>query len=455
MDVDTLIRNTTILTMDAERRILTDGAIAWSGDRVVAIGKTADLQDVTARTTIDGRRFLVTPGFVNGHVHLTEALLKGFMPEALPFDESLFTWVMPLYEAHTAQEQQVAARLSALSMLRTGTTTFLDAGTTVALDEVIEAVRPTGLRGRFGRWLQDRAFGPDGALEATDAALRAMEEELTRYPGGAGQRLAAWPMLVGHNTNTDALWRAAKEMADAHGAGISAHLSPAQDDSDWYLANTGRRPVEHLAHLGVLGPNVNLVHMVHVDDSELALVAESGTNVTHCPASALKGGYGSTAVGRFPEMAAAGVNLLLGTDGSDIADMMKPMNLMAGLFKDSRRDTALFPASKVLEMATVNGARAMGMADSVGSLAVGMKADVVLHDLDRPEWRPLNNYVNQLVWSADGRGVHSVWVDGERVVDNYVCTTLDEEKVLAEAQSAADAIMARSGLPYVYDWPVL
>ncbi|TQS43678.1 amidohydrolase family protein [Cryptosporangium phraense] len=454
MDVDTLIRNTTIVTMDADRRIITDGSIALAGDRIVAVGKTADVR-VEAKTTIDGRRFLVTPGLINGHVHLTEALLKGFMPEALPFDESLFTWVMPLYEAHTAEEQQVAARLSALSMLRTGTTTFLDAGTTVAIDEVIEAVEPTGLRGRFGRWLQDRQFGPDGSLDTTDAALRAMEEELDRYPGGDGQRLAAWPMLVGHNTNTDELWRAAKAMADAHGAGISAHLSPAQDDSDWYLAEFGRRPVEHLASLGVLGPNVNLVHMVHVDDAEVRLLASSGTNVTHCPASALKGGYGSTAVGKFPEMAAAGVNMMLGTDGSDIADMMKPMNLMAGLFKDARRDTSLFPASRVLEMATVNAARALGMADSIGSLAVGMKADLVLHDLDRPEWRPLNNYVNQLVWSADGRGVHSVWVDGRRLVDDYVCTVMDEEKVLADAQSAADAVMRRSGLPYVYDWPVL
>jgi 5-methylthioadenosine/S-adenosylhomocysteine deaminase len=456
MDVDTLIRGATIITMDTERRIITDGAIALAGDRVAAIGKSADVEPVcTAAEIIDGRRFLITPGFVNGHVHLTEALLKGFMPEALPFDESLFTWVMPLYEAHTPQEQQIGARLAALSMLRTGTTTFLDAGTTVALDEVIEAVDGTGLRGRFGRWAQDRAFGPDGSLEATDVALRAMETDLTRYPGGDGQRLAAWPMLVGHNTNTDELWQGAKAMADAHRAGISAHLSPAQDDSDWYLANTGRRPVEHLAQLGVLGPNVNLVHMVHVDAHEVALLAESNTNVTHCPSSALKGGYGSTAVGRFPEMAAAGINLLLGTDGSDIADLMKPMNLMAGLFKDARRDASLFPASRVIEMATVNGARAMGMADSIGCLAVGMKADLVLHDTDRPEWRPLNNYVNQLVWSADGRGVHSVWIDGKRVVDNYTCTTIDEEKVLAEAQAAAGSIMGRSGLPYVYDWPVI
>jgi cytosine/adenosine deaminase-related metal-dependent hydrolase len=227
-----------------------------------------------------------------------------------------------------------------------------------------------------------------------------------------------------------------------------------QNDPDWYLANTGRRPVEHLADIGVLGPNVNLVHGVHFDDAEVALLAQTGTNVTHCPGAALKGGYGASNLGRFPEMAAAGVNLVLGTDGADNHDLMRVMTLMAGLFKDARRDTSLFPAHSALEMATVNGARAMGLAHEIGSLEPGKKADIVLHDTDRPEWRPLNNCVNQLVWSADGRGVHSVWVNGRRVVDTYRCTTIDEERLYAQAQRAAEAVIARSGLPSISAWPV-
>ena len=261
-------------------------------------------------------------------------------------------------------------------------------------------------------------------------------------------------MLIGHNTATDALWRGAKALADAHGAGISAHMSPVQNDADWYLANTGRRPIEHLADIGVLGPNVNLVHMVHVDETEMALLARTGTNVTHCPGAALKGAYGSSRLGRFPEMAAAGVNLLLGTDGADNHDLMRTATLMAGLFKDARQDAGLFPAHRAIEMATLNGARAMGLGHEIGSLEPGKKADLVLHDTDRPEWRPLLNVVNQLVWSADGRGVHSVWVDGRRVVDNYRCTTIDEDRLYAEAQRAAEAITARSGLPALSAWPV-
>jgi len=456
MKVDTLIAGATIVTMNAERQVITDGALAITGDRIVAVGKRAELEPaIEAAEVIDGRRFVMTPGFINAHIHVTETLIKGFLPENLDFAEGIWRWVVPLYESHSPEEQRIGARLAVLSMLRSGTTCFLEAGTILALDPVFEALDETGIRGRIGEWALDRAFSPDqdqGAM--TDTALRVLESEMARYPGNAGQRLAAWPLLIGHSTNTAALWQGAKELADRYGAGISAHMSPAQADPDWYLANLGKRPIEFLAEIGVLGSNVSLTHMVHVDAAEVALLAETGTNVIHCPGAALKGGYGSTAVGRFPEMAEAGINLLLGTDGSDQADMMKPIALMAGLFKDARRDAGLFPAHQALEMATVNAAKAMNLSGEIGSLEVGKKADLVLHDTDRPEWRPLTNVLSQLVWSADGRGVHSVWVDGKRVVDNYRCTTIDEEKLYAEAQAAAESITGRSGLPRISAWPV-
>jgi cytosine/adenosine deaminase-related metal-dependent hydrolase len=436
---DTLIVGSTIVTMDSERRVITDGALAISGDRIVAVGKRADLEGaIEARAIIDGRRFVMTPGLINGHVHVTEILFKGFLPENLDFEDAVWRWVTPLYESHSPEEQAVAAQLSAIGMLRTGTTCFMEAGTILALDAVFEALAETGIRGRVGEWAMDRAFRPDQDQTAlTDRALRILEAELARYPGRDGQLLAAWPLLIGHNTNTDALWRGAKQLADEHGACFSAHMSPDVSDPDWYLANTGKRPVAHLAEIGALGPNVSLTHMVHVDRDEVAILAETGTNVIHCPWAAMKGGYGAAPLGLFPEMAAAGITIMLGTDGGDFSDMMRPMALMAGLFKDARRDRSLFPAHKALEMATVNAAQAMGMSDMIGGLEVGKKADFVLHDTDRPEWTPMLNPVNHLVWSADGRGVHSVWVDGRRVVDNYRCVTIDEEALYAKAQAAA------------------
>ena len=454
---DTLIVGAMIVTMDAERRVISDGAIAIAGDRIVAIGKRGEIEPaVDAREVIDGHRFVITPGLINSHVHTTEILIKGFLPENLGFEEGVWRWVVPLYEDHSPEEQCIGAQLAALSMLRSGTTCFLEAGTILALDPVFEALAETGIRGRVGEWALDRAFSPDQDQTAmTDRALNLLEAELVRYPGSDGQLLAAWPLLIGHSTNTDALWRGAKQLADEHSAGVSAHMSPHVSDPDWYLANTGKRPIAHLADIGALGPNVSLTHMVHVDREEVAILAETGANVIHCPWAAMKGGYGSSAVGLFPEMAAAGVNIMLGTDGADTSDMMRPMALMAGLFKDARRDASLFPAHTALEMVTVNAAKGMGMADQIGSLEVGKKADLVLHDTDRPEWTPLLNPVNQLVWSADGRGVHSVWVDGKRVIDNYRCATMDEDAVMRQAQAAAKAITGRSGLPVVSPWPMV
>lgn len=376
--VDTLISGALLVTLDAERRVIGDGAVAIRGDRLVAIGKRETVaSQVEARQTVDGRGFVVTPGLINTHVHVTgDPLIRAFDP---------------------ADDQTVL----------------------------------------------------------TDRALRTLEDEIARHPLRDDTLIAAWPSLVGHQTNTDTAWRFAKQLADRHGLGVSAHMSPSALDAEWFLANTGRRPVEHLAELGVLGPNVSLTHAAHLDAREVALLAANRANVAHCPMAALKGGYGVTAIGLFPEMAASGVNLTLGTDAGVSGDLMRCMTLAAGLFRDARQDNRLFPPASILEMATVNAARTLQLSDRIGSLEVGKKADLVMHDTDRPEWRPLLNVVAQLVWSADGRGVHSVWVDGRRVVEDYRVTTVDERRLYAEAQAASRALIARTGLPDRQAWPVL
>jgi cytosine/adenosine deaminase-related metal-dependent hydrolase len=455
MQADTIITGATIVTMDRERRIILDAAVAFAGDTIVAVGKSADVAArVDAREVIDGSRFVLTPGFVNCHVHITEMLIRGFIPEALPFEEELGEWVIPLYKGQGPAEEAVAARLTIAAMLSSGTTTFLEAGTIIAFDEVMSAIDDTGIRARTGRWTEDRAWNPAADQQSlTRAAFVDLQRDIERYPQD-GRRIAAWPNLIGHMTSTDTLWSQVTELARQTGTGISAHMSPVANDAEWYLAHTGKRPIAHLDSLGVLGQHLNLVHMVHVDVQEAALVAASGTNVTHCPGAAMRCGYGAGRHGLFPDMARAGVNIALGTDGADNHDMMRVMTLMAGLFKDARQDRSMFPAHQVLEMATVNGARALGLADSIGSIEVGKKADIVAHDTCRPEWRPINNVLNQLVWSADGRGVHSVWVDGARVVDDYRCTMIDEDALYDEAQAMADALIARTGLPQTGAWPI-
>ena len=450
---DTLISGSVIVTMDEERRIIRDGALAVRGDRIAAVGNRADVEDrVNAASVIDGRRFVITPGFVDAHIHITgDPLTRGYVPDDISdgFGDTLRRWVIPRYLAHTPDDERLSARLAAVEMLRAGTTCFLEAGTIRYLDEVVEGLEQAGIRARVGAWVEGRAFSPeDDERELTGKAVRVLEQEVARYPADAGERIAAWPILIGHSTNSDEVWKTAKSIADANNLGVSAHMSPYRSDPAWYLENLGRRPIEHLGEIGVLGDNLCLTHLVHIDDNEAALLAETRTNAIICPFAALKGAFGISALGRYPEMAEAGMNIALGTDGYG-SDLMQKMGLAAGLFKDARQDTKTFPARQALEMATVNGARALQMADEIGSLVAGRKADFVLHDTDRPEWRPVLNVLQQLVWGADGRSVHSVWVDGVRVVENYRHTLVDEDELYAAAQSAGEAIIKRSGIPEV------
>jgi len=459
VNADLLIAGATIITMNAERHVLNDGALAIGGDRIVAVGKREALaRTVRARETLDGRRFVITPGFVDGHIHITgDPLTRGFTrgaPGESP-SQIMSRWVIPIFRAQTPAEEAISAQCAALAMMRQGTTSFLEAGTVSHLDAVMEALGATGIRGRVGEWVEGRAYDPaDDQAKASAAAIAVLEAEIERWPDDGRAVLAAWPVLVGHSTNSDDVWRAAKALADQHGLGVSAHMSPRPSDPEWFLARYGRRPLEHLADIGVLGANVCLTHLANIDEGELKVLAATGTNAILCPHAALQGGFGLSRIGLYPEMMERGVNVMLGTDGV-ATDILSSARLMAGLFRDARCDQSLFPPEMVLELATVNGARAMGMADFIGSLEVGKKADFVLHDTHMPEWGPVFDAVGQLAVCAQPGGVHSVWIDGVRVIEDGRAMLFDEAKLLADGRQAGAAVIARTGLPGRIAWPVI
>jgi len=458
--VDTLIEGALVVTMDAERRVVSDGAVAIRGTDIAAVGKTADLRAAyEPAATIDGRRFVVTPGLVNAHIHITgEPLTRGYVPDDTPFEENVFQWLVPLYSVYTEVEERLSAQLAAAEMLKSGTTAFLEAGTVRFVDAVVDGLVEIGIRGRIGRWVWDLPPEPDVYRQTTDEAVANLDATLKAHRHVAGGRIQAWSMIIGHTTCSDRLWRAAREAADRYQTGLNFHMSPAALDPDGFLAQFGQRPFAHLDELGVLGRDVVAVHCVHVDDDEVAVLARRGCSVAHCPTTALKVSYGVTQIGKMPEMVRAGVNVAIGTDGnnaSNYSDLMRATYLVAGLFKDARRDPTMFPAEQAYEMATLGGARAILADDEIGSLEPGKKADLVLHDRDRPEWTPLLNVANQLVWAADGRGVHTVFVDGRKVVDGYHLTTVDEADLYRRAQAAGESIVARTGLPNRAKWKVV
>lgn len=459
IQADLLISGPTLITMDAARRVIDDGAIALSGDRIVAVGKREALErEVQAARRLDGRRFVATPGFVDAHIHITgDPITRGFArggPED-SWSDKLQRWVIPIFKAQTAEEERISAQLAALNMIRYGTTAFVEAGTVIQLDAVMEGLAETGIRGRVGRWVEGRAYNPaEPAARVAAAAIELLEDEVERYPDqGPQSRLAAWPLLVGHSTNPDEVWIAAKRLADERGLRVSAHMSPRSGDPEWFLANHGRRPLQHLADIGVLGPNLMLTHLADIDEAELDVLARSGAAAIHCPHAALQGGFGVTQIGRFPEMLDRGVPVMLGTDGL-AADVLGSARLMASAFRDARRDQELIPPTKMLEMASLDPIRAMGWSEALGSLEIGKKADIVLHDTDLPEWGPVFDPVSQLALSAPASGVHSVWIDGLQVLDAGHATLFDETRLLAQAREAGRAVIARTQLPNRTPWPV-
>ena len=450
-----LIEHATVLTLDPQRRILADGSVLVDGRDVVQVGPAATVRPPRPPDrVIDGRRFVVAPGFVDTHVHLTEHLSRGLMRDDIPVARYLPDWLLPLYATVTPEEEQAAALLACVEMIRTGTTTFCEAGTLFDVPAVADAVEQVGMRAVLGRWTWDLEGQSGRMKQTTDETLAVTADVLGKVNGRAGGRLGAWPLLLGFGTCSEALIRGAHALAARHGMGwgmMHLALHPR-------LRTRDTLALARLDELGVLGPTTKLAHMVYVDDADIALLARRGVKVAHCPTAGLKHTKGLFAHGRFPEMVDAGVCVSLGGDsgnGSNHFDMLRLMYLAATVYKDARLDVGVLPAERVLEMATIRGAEALGLARQVGSIEPGKRADLVLYDLDTPEWRPLRHPVNNLVYAASGASVRTVLIDGRVVLDDGRLTTLDEPALYARVERMSREHVRRAGLPIESAWPVI
>jgi cytosine/adenosine deaminase-related metal-dependent hydrolase len=449
-----LIEHATVITLDRERRILADGSILVEGRDVAQVGPAGAVRPPRPPDrVIDARRRVVLPGFVDTHVHLSEHLNRGLLLDDIPVDRYLPDWLIPLYAVMTSEEEQVAAQLACIEMIRTGTTTFGEAGTLFDVPAVADAVEAIGMRAVLGRWTWDLAAGPGRMRMTTGDALRLNEAMLDAVHGRADGRIGAWPLLLGFGTGSPALMQGARALADRYGVGwgmmhFASH--PSRQTAD-------RVPLADLDALGVLGPTTKLAHMVYVSDSDIDLLARRGVKVSHCPTAGLKHTKGLAAHGRFAEMLDAGVCVSLGGDsgnGSNHFDMLRLMYLVATIYKDARLDVSVMPPERVLEMATLRGAEALRLGDAIGSIEPGKRADLVLYDLDTPEWRPLLNPVNNLVYAATGASVRTVLIDGRVVLDDGRLTTVDERDVFERAEALARQQIARAGLTVESKWPV-
>jgi len=445
------------LTLDSERRIVTDAAIAIADGAITAVGKTDELADVAADEVIDARNFVVTPGFVSGHMHISYAhATRGIFPDDL--GAAYLPNVFKLQGVMTADEERLTSLLAITELLKYGTTTFVDPGSTKHIEACLPAYAQAGCRIVTGVQVTDLDNPLNVPTYETADALAATRDAVGSFDGALDGMVSAWAMPFSPDFASAELLSGAAQIARDLGVRTTTHHSYTAESRSRWLDRTGRTPTEYLDTIGVLDEGMLLAHALGITRDDVSVIARSGASVAMCPTAAAKGGSGMTRSALLPELLDAGVSVGLGTDAannSNLIETMRSMYLAAILYKDGREDVSMIPAETAVELATITGARALGMDDKIGSIEPGKRADLVLFDTRRPEWRTLFNPVNNLVYSADGRSVHTVIVDGRVVVRDHTPTFVDEWELIQEVQSFGEDMMRRAGVEFAPRWPVV
>jgi len=454
--VDLLLTHGQIITMDRERRILRDGAIAIRAGRIAAVGPVQEMAPaVRASRERDLQGALVHPGFVDAHVHVIYHLTRGLVPDHYPRNRIWEEIELPLIAEITPEEEHLSALLACMEMAMNGTTTFADAGSAFNVDPAAEAVKKVGLRGIVGEHLEDVPRGIPRLYRPTDQCLDRIRTLLERYPRDLDARVWCAVSLAGMGRASDELLRQAKVLADENHVPLTMHQSHDDQEIVDSIQRYGRRPVEHLADIGILGPSLTLVRMILVDESEIDLVAESGGCVIHCPSASIKHGKGVSHIGHVPEMLQAGIPVALGSDSpnwSNSFDVGHLAYLVATIHREARRQVPTISAETALEMATLYGTQALGLADEVGSLEIGKRADIVIHSLEKPEAHPGLDPVADLVYAMRSKTVQTVLVDGHAIVEDGRLTTLDAHDTYAQVDGAARELARRIGVNLQPRW---
>jgi 5-methylthioadenosine/S-adenosylhomocysteine deaminase len=433
-----LIKGGTLVTVGGNNAVAVGDLLIRDG-KIISVGDSHESADVV----IDARGCAVLPGFVLTLVHLCQTLFRGAADD-LPLIDWLKRRVWPMEAAHTPSSLRASARLGVAELIKGGTTCALTMETVNHTREVFRVVEESGFRATVGKCMMDAGDDVPAALqEETEDSIRESLALLEEWHGRADNRLRHCFAPRFAVSCTRGLLERVARLARERGVVVHTHASENLTEIEMVEGATGMRNVQYLASVGLAAPNVALAHCVHLDGAELDTLARTGTHVLHCPSSNMKLGSG---VAPVVEMLARGVNVTLGADGAPCnnrLDMFTEMRAAALLQKVAHGADAL-PAPRVLRMATIDGARALGLADEVGSLEAGKRADVTIVDLSRLHLTPCPDVVSALVYAATPSDVRTVVIDGRVVLRDGELLTLDEREVRREAESEAASLFERA-----------
>ncbi|KUE73991.1 metal-dependent hydrolase [Candidatus Methanomethylophilus sp. 1R26] len=420
----TVFRDAWIVTQNAAREVVR-GDVAVEGERIVQVGGK---YNGTGDEEIDCSGDIIIPGLVNTHTHIAMSVMKGVVDD-LSFDDFLAK-VFKIDADRTDADLALGTKIGAAEMMLSGTTTFMDLY--YSEDVIAKATQEAGIRGVLC-WCcldEDKTTQNGNPVKNCDRFIQRFSGERKIVPGVGLQGV----YVCGEETCVQA-----KELSDSTGAPMNFHLSETRGEVNAHKRQTGKRPAEWLSSIGVLGPRGVAAHSAWLTMNEVRLMGEAGMSVSSCPCSNMKLATGGVAP--VPEFDRYGVNVSLGTDGSttnNSLDMIGEMKTLGLLQKASRWDPTVTPAQELLDIVTVNGAKAVGMSDRIGSIESGKYADLVVLDGKAPNLRPLvpENIIANLAYSLNQANVKTVMCQGDIVVRDRKVTTMDVPALVGESEEA-------------------
>lgn len=463
IEVDLLIRHGYVITMDDDDVVYPDGAIAIRGHDIAAVGDDADIaRRYRASHEIDAGGAPVHPGLVETHVHPAYHLFRGIIADDVPEDEMFSGFTRAYLDSVTEHEEFLAVQLAAIEMVRNGTTCFLEAGSVFAPDAAARAATGVGIRAILADpFLMDQ---PDGFIWDMNGPA-ATEARSSREPQNLDQALAIvggqlWrnddpdALVTGHialrglGTASPDLIRHSKQLADRHGAILNMHHAYAASDHEGVRRMFGTDPVLGLEALGVVDASLLLSHANLLSDREVDVLIATGASLAWAPAASMIWGHSIVLSSKHARFWRAGGSLGFGSDSSNwsnVFDVFRQAQLAILLSRTLEGDRSALGSIDALRIATIGGARAVGLGDRIGSIVPGKRADIVIHRADRPELVPALDPVRNLVYAAGSRTIRSVIIDGRVVLRDDQLTGVDERAALAAVEEAARTLVARTG----------
>lgn len=433
-----LIKNATLLTMNPQREIY-HGDLLIEGDTITEIGHL----NLKAETEINATDLVVMPGFIQTHIHLCQTLFRN-LADDLELKDWLQTKIWPLEAAHDEDSISLSALLGIAELFKGGTTTILDMATMNLTEFIFSVAQVTGIRAIIGKSLMDTADDiPNELVEPTKKAIRDSLILFDEWHGTENGRLmyAFTPRFLLSCSNE--LLHDIKSFSRERNILVHTHAAETKQEIEYIQRKTGSGYVEYLCNLGLTSPRLCLAHCVWLNQDEIDILQRTETKVLHCPSSNLKLASG---IAHIPEMLNKDIIVSLGSDGAPCnnnLDIFQEMRIAAFIQKYRLKNARALPAQKIVEMATIDGARALGLDKQIGSLESGKKADIILVDLKRIHNLPMHDIYSQLVYSAKAEDVKTVIIDGKIVMRDRDLLTISEDEILQSCQNEAIRILQK------------